>query len=403
MPVEKSALDQLRIDRRNDGSRERPLWLWVTLLLLLLAVGAAAWWFVKPRAVQVEIVTVRELTAGGERTLLNASGYVVARREATVSSKVTGKVVEVMIEEGVRVDEGQVLARLDSANVKTSLDLAEAQLNSARQGLAETSVRLRMADLDLKRIAGLASNRVASESDLDRARAEADSLRARLAQQEAEIAVAERQVALWKQQMDDTEIRAPFAGIVVSKNAQPGEMISPISAGGGFTRTGICTIVDMTSLEIEIDVSESYINRVQPGQHVQAVLDAYPDWKIPCKVKAIIPTADRQKATVKVRVAFDQLDARMLPQMGVKVAFQSSPGGTEKALIAIPRTAVRKDKSRDVVFLVTGGKVERRAVNVGSMDGDQAMIVAGLAGGDRVIVKAPAGLKEGDQVEERNR
>lgn len=403
MPVEKSALDQLRIDRRSGDSRERPPWLWVALTLLLLAVGAAAWWFVRPRAVQVEIVTVRELTAGGERTLLNASGYVVARREATVSSKVTGKVVEVMIEEGVRVDEGQVLARLDSANVKTSLDLAEAQLNSARRGLAETSVRLHMADLDLRRIAGLASNRVASESDLDRARAEADSLRARLAQQEAEIAVAERQVTLWKQQMDDTEIRAPFAGIVVSKNAQPGEMISPISAGGGFTRTGICTIVDMTSLEIEIDVSESYINRVQPGQHVQAVLDAYPDWKIPCKVKAIIPTADRQKATVKVRVAFDQLDARMLPQMGVKVAFQSSPGGTEKALIAIPRTAVRKDKSRDVVFLVTGGKVERRAVNVGSMDGDQATIVAGLAGGDRVIVKAPAGLKEGDRVEERNR
>ncbi|MHC1765852.1 MAG: efflux RND transporter periplasmic adaptor subunit [Verrucomicrobiia bacterium] len=402
MPVEKSALDQLRIDRRSGDSRERPPWLWGVLLLLLLVVGAASWWFVRPRAIQVEVLTVQE-TGGGERTLLNASGYVVARREATVSSKVTGKVVEVMIEEGVRVEEGQVLARLDSANVKTSLDLAEAQLTSARRGLTETSVRLHMADLDLKRIAGLASNRVASESDLDRARAEADSFRARLAQQEAEIEVAERQVALWKQQMDDTEIRAPFAGIVVSKNAQPGEMISPISAGGGFTRTGICTIVDMTSLEIEIDVSESYINRVQPGQHVQAVLDAYPDWKIPCKVKAIIPTADRQKATVKVRVAFDQLDARMLPQMGVKVAFQSSPGGTEKVMIAIPKTAVRKDKNRDVVFLVTGGKVERRAVNVGSMDGGQATIVAGLSGGDRIIVKAPAGLKEGDRVEEKNR
>ncbi len=403
MAVEKSTLDQLRIDRRSGGSRERPVWLWVALVVLLLASGAGAWWFMRPTALQVEVFTVQEATGGGERTLLNASGYVVARREATVSSKVTGKVVEVMVEEGMRVEEGQVLARLDAANIKTSLDLAEAQLTSARRGLAETRVRLQMADLDLKRIGGLASNRVASESDLDRARAEADSFRARLAQQEAEIEVAERQVALWKQQVDDTEIRAPFAGIVVSKNAQPGEMISPISAGGGFTRTGICTVVDMTSLEIEIDVSESYINRVQPGQPVQAVLDAYPDWKIPCKVKAIIPTADRQKATVKVRVAFDQLDARMLPQMGVKVAFQSSPGGTEKAMITIPKTAVRKDKNRDVVFLVTGGKVERRAVNVGGIDGDQASIVAGLSGGDKIIAKGPGGLKEGDRVEEKNR
>lgn len=403
MPLDKSTLDELRIDRRSGGARGRPAGLWVVVLLLLAVVAGAAWWFVRPKALQVEVLTVYSSSAGGaDRTLLNASGYVVARREATVSSKVTGKVIEVLVEEGMRVEDGQILARLDSSNVKTSLDLARAQLNSARRGLEETKVRLHMADLELKRISGLASNRVASESDLDRARAEADSLRARLAQQEAEIEVAGRQVALWQQQMEDTEIRAPFGGIVVSKNAQPGEMISPVSAGGGFTRTGICTIVDMTSLEIEIDVSESYINRVQPDQHVQAVLDAYPDWKIPCKVKAIIPTADRQKATVKVRVAFDQLDPRLLPQMGVKVAFQSSPGEMGRAAVLVPRSAVRNERGQDVVYIVTRGTAERRAVKTGTVQDGQVAVLAGLAGGDRIIINPPPGIEEGGQVEEKH-
>ena len=401
MALDKSALDELRIDRRGGGADENTRWLWPVVILLLAAgLGGVAWWFLRPAIAAVEVFTVRESGGGQARTLLNASGYVVARLEATVSSKFTGKVTEVLIEEGMRVEEGQVLARLDDSNVKTSLNLAEAQLASARSALAETRVRLHAADLELKRSTGLAASRVASEADLDQARAEAESLRARLGQQEAEISVSERQVALWAQQMDDTLIRAPFSGIVVSKNAQPGEMISPVSAGGGFTRTGICTIVDMDSLEIEIDVSESYINRVQPGQRVQATLDAYPDWKIPCKVKAIIPTADRQKATVKVRVAFDQLDPRLLPQMGVKVAFQADSAPSEKEAIVIPRSAVRREDGRDIVFVVNDGHAERRAVKVEFAQDEQAAVTAGLTGGDRLIVKGPDALKEGDRVEE---
>ncbi|HKS38839.1 MAG TPA: efflux RND transporter periplasmic adaptor subunit, partial [Verrucomicrobiae bacterium] len=199
-------------------------------------------------------------------------------------------------------------------------------------------------------------------------------------------------------------IRAPFAGIVTSKNAQPGEMISPMSAGGGFTRTGICTIVDMSSLEIEVDVNESFINRVGSGQPVEATLDSYPDWRIPAKVIAIIPTADRQKATVKVRVGFEKLDPRMLPDMGVKVAFQSTgeaPAASRN--VVVPKTAVRQHDSRAVVWIVRDGRVERRAVTAGPARGDEVTIAAGLSGGDRVVVEGPADLADGTRVTEAKR
>ncbi|MFO1501183.1 MAG: efflux RND transporter periplasmic adaptor subunit [Verrucomicrobiota bacterium] len=403
MALEKSSLDALRIDRASRDT-DRNWWPWLGLgLLLLLVFLLIAWRVFRPGSPEVEVYVVHEGKGSGQTALLNSSGYVVARREATVSSKVTGKVTEVLVEEGMRVEAGQILARLDSSNVQTSLDLAAAQLGSARSALKETEVRLHAAELELRRVSGLATNRVTSEAQLDQATADANSLRARLGQQTADIAVAERQLALWQQQMDDTLIRAPFGGIVVSKNAQPGEMISPVSAGGGFTRTGICTIVDMESLEIEIDVSESYINRVRSGQPVEATLDAYPEWKIPCKVKAIIPTADRQKATVKVRVTFDQLDPRILPQMGVKVAFYGGAGRSEAVELLVPRSAVRELDGRQIVFLVRDGQVERRAVKVEGNRGDQVALSAGVGPGDRIVVNPPPQMKEGDRVKEKAR
>jgi RND family efflux transporter MFP subunit len=402
MSVEKRNLDDLRIDRSRWRAERRVGWRWVGLLLVLMAGGAAVWNWLRPRAAEVRVFVVQDAPGADPKILLNASGYVVARREATVSSKVTGKVVEVLIEEGQHVEKDQILARVDSSNLKASLDLAQAQLASAKSALEETQVRLHAADLELRRISGLAANHVASASDLDQATADANALRARLEQQRADVAVAERQVTVWQQQMDDTLIRAPFSGIVVAKSAQPGEMISPISAGGGFTRTGICTIVDMNSLEVEIDVNESYINRVQLGQPVEATLDAYPDWKIPCKVLAIIPTADRQKATVKVRVAFDKLDPRILPEMGVKVAFQSGQGtAPASAGIRIPKSAVRRQDGQDVVYLAHNGQVERRAVRLGASMGDQVIVTAGLGVGDKVIVKGFGRLKERDAVREK--
>ncbi len=405
MSPDRQTLDELRIDRASETRGRSRLGLIIAVLLVLLLAGGAAWWFKQPKAAVVRTIVVQQPGSGGsgDRTLLNGTGYVTARRQSTVSSKVTGKVVEVMVEEGMKVEAGQILARIDSSNLEKSLHLAEAQQESSRKALEETRVNLGKAERELRRLTQLASNQITSESELDRADAEAKSLSARLERQVADVAVAEREVALWKQQLDDTSIRAPFSGIVVSKNAQPGEMISPMSAGG-FTRTGICTIVDMSSLEIEVDVNESYINRVKPGQLVEATLDSYPDWRIPSKVIAIIPTADRGKATVKVRVGFDKLDPRILPDMSAKVAFQTA-GETKVAdrSLTIPKSAVRQRDGRDIVWLVRDSRIERRAVTLGGTQGEEVIIAAGVSGGDRVVVEAPDNLAEGLRVTEAKR
>jgi len=408
MSPDKSTLDELRIDRRAASHGASRGWIVLVVLLLVVAAAGTAWWFNRPKAAVVRTVAAQESSAGGQKTLLNASGYVTARRVATVSSKVSGKVTEVLVEEGMKVEAGQILARLDPSNAERSHQLAEAQLESARKALDETRANLDQAEREFRRTTQLASEKIATQADLDRTEAEAKSLKARLAKQTADTEVARREVAVWKQQLDDTIIRAPFSGIVTSKNAQPGEMISPMSAGGGFTRTGICTIVDMSSLEIEVDVSESYINRVESGQPVEATLDSYPDWRIPAKVIAIIPTADRQKATVKVRVGFVKLDPRVLPDMGVKVAFQSagSNGGDAPAAnrrVIIPKSALLKRDGRDVVWVVRDGRVERRAVTVAVTQADEATIGAGLSGGDRVVVEGAADLTEDSKVTETKR
>jgi RND family efflux transporter MFP subunit len=404
MAPDKNNLEGLKIDRRAGERRGCAAWIAGAAGVLVLALAGTGWWLRRSQAVEVRTAPVRELEVGGPRTLLNGSGYVVARREATVSSKVTGKVIEVLIEEGMRVEAGQVLARLDDTNVKASVQLAEAQLGEAKAALAETRVRLDEAEKELRRIDDLAASRIDTQAALDHALAEVNAQKARLDSQQATVAVAEKQVAVWQQQLEDTVIRAPFAGIVTVKSAQPGEMISPISAGGGFTRTGICTVVDMASLEIEVDVNESYINRVQAGQPVEATLDAYPDWKIPAKVIAIIPTADRQKATVKVRVGFLALDERMLPQMGVKVAFhEREPKTGGNRAVAVPKAAVQKQDGRDVVMVVRNGRVERRAVTLGGAKGEETLVLAGLAAGERVIVQAPRKLTDRDRVRESKR
>lgn len=404
MSEPKPTLSDLRIER--DAPPAASSWRWgaAGVLLALLLAGGVVFWLQRPAARPVRTAVARAAADDGvERTVLNASGYVTARRQATVSAKLTAKVIEVLVEEGMKVREGQVLARLDDTNVRTSLHLAEAQLAAATNALAETRVRIKEAAQELQRQTDLIKNQIATQANYDHAEAAHLALQARLEQQQAEIAVAAKQVAYWQQQLDDTVIRAPFTGIVTSKNAQPGEMISPISAGGGFTRTGICTIVDMESLEIEIDVNESYINRVHPGQAVEAALDAYRDWKIPSKVIAIIPTADRQKSTVKVRVGMDQLDPRILPEMSVKVAFREVGGTGPLAgrTVTIPLAAVRQQDGRSVVWVVSAGRAERRAVTVSNTRQGETVVSAGLSAGERVIVEGPPDLKEGLAVVEK--
>ena len=403
--MEGSKLDQLKIEREPEEEAGPARWPVLVIIMLVVAI-AGYWLFLKPdTAVEVRTVVAREISKQVASTVLNASGYVTARRQATVSSKFTGKVMEVLIEEGMMVEKDQVLARLDDSNVITSYALAEAQLKSARTSRKETEAFLTEARAIFKRTKNLVERKLASEAEMDSARAGLESLAAQLERKDADVQVAEKQLDVWRQQREDTIIRAPFSGVVVAKNAQPGEMISPVSAGGGFTRTGIGTIVDMTSLEIEIDVNETYINRVRAGQKIVATLDAYPDWRIPCHVIAIIPTADRQRATVEVRVGFDELDARILPDMGVKVAFQQEAGrGSEtsvgRAGVLVPQSAVSKNGDKHYVLLVIDDMVERRAVAIAGERGKDILVTSGLSGGERVIINAPADIENGAEVKE---
>jgi HlyD family secretion protein len=402
MTALKDDLDALRIDRDLDARPPRRWVRWLAAVALVTA-GAAglAAWFGRDRPVSVQVAAVTVRGAGVQAAVLNASGYVTARRRATVSSKVTGKVIEVNVEEGMDVREGQVLARLDDSTARAALALAEAQSESARRAVAESEVRLAEARLTLGRVAKLVDRGLGTAADLDGARASVDSIVARIEALRQQVTVAERQVDLSRADLDNMIIRAPFSGVAISKVAQPGEMVSPVSAGGGFTRTGISTIVDMRSLEVEVEVNESYINRVSPGQAVTAVLDAYPDWNIPSRVITSIPAADRQKATVLVRIAFNALDPRILPDMGVKVTFlRPDDGGAAQAqpVMLAPGSAIRTDGSTSVAFVVRGDVVERRAVAMGDADGDRFEIRAGLQAGDRVVLNPPADLTDGAKV-----
>ena len=417
MATLKDELASLKIDhgaRAGGGGRG-------TLFAVIAIVGAAlllgGGWFVSQRvqAAPVKVETVTAASSGGSAAgaVLNASGYVVARRRATVSSKVTGKVLEVFIEEGQSVKKGQVLARLDDAQMRAALDVARAQLTASERSAAEDEARLREADRQYKRLEQLVNEKVVGRAEVDTAQSAVESLTARIALVKQQVEVAKKQVAALETDLADTVVRAPFDGVAISKDAQPGEMISPVSAGGGFTRTGIGTIVDMSSLEIEVDVSEQYINRVKAGQPVEAILDAYPDWRIPAHVITTVPTADRQKATVRVRLGFDRpedsktlLDPRILPDMGVKVSFLSerqpaAEAAPPKPRLLVSKNAVRTEGGQSVVYVVKEDRVERRAVKVGVADGDKLEVVSGLNSGDRIVVDGHAGLADGSRVKER--
>jgi HlyD family secretion protein len=396
----KNDLAALRLERDHDLHPPRRRWIgWLLLALFVLAAGGGAWWwFSRERPIEVETATVSSRQAGMQAAVLNATGYVTARRRATVSSKITGKVVQVNIEEGMAVREGQVLARLDAETQSAAVALAEAQAEAARRNVSESEVRLHEARINLERISKLVGVGYSTAAEVDAARAAVDSLDARIRAAREQVRVAERQIALERTNLDSTIIRAPFAGVVISKDAQPGEMVSPVSAGGGFTRTGIGTIVDMSSLEIEVDVNESYINRVKPEQGVTAVLDAYPDWQIPARVITTIPSADRQKATVLVRIAFMQLDPRILPDMGVKVTFlreSEDAAPAARPVTLVPKAAIKTDGKQSYVFIIAGDRVDRRAITTGGTDGDRIEVIAGLSAGDKVVVSPPPELSAG--------
>jgi RND family efflux transporter MFP subunit len=398
-------LAALKIDREPE-TRPAPRWIrWVVLLVIVGGASAAAWKYVtRERPAEVEVVAVTERAAGTQAAVLNASGYVTARRRATVSSKITGKVIEVNVEEGMAVKEGQILARLDDVVARSSVAMADAQVKASRAQLDESEVRLGEAKLNLNRMSELLKGGIVGQVDVDTAKAQFDSIAARIKALNELVSVSLSQADFARTNLDDTIIRAPFSGVAISKDAQPGEMVSPVSAGGGFTRTGICTIVDMKSLEIEVDVNESYINRVRTDQEVTAILDAYPDFQIPGSVITTVPTADRQKATVLVRIGFKKLDPRILPDMGVKVSFLREAGDNAapvtQAIALAPKAAVKTENNQSYVFVVGPENiVERRAVRTGGPDGDRLEVIAGLRAGDRVVIAPPPTLQAGMKIE----
>jgi len=407
---DKSALlGQLKIDRGTaPASSGGGLLKWGLILVVVagLAAGGLYGWKALNAGVPIKTATATPLAtaSGGGGSVLDATGYVVARRQATVSSKVTGKIVELNIEEGQHVKAGQVLARIDDTNTRTQYELARSQLDAARSALAEVRVNLADAERTYKRNKDLAAQKLVSQQQLDTSQANYEGLQARLESTQRNVDVAQRNVGVQQQQLTDTIVRAPYDGVITVKNAQQGEMISPLSAGGAGTRTGIGTLVDMDSLEIEVEVNENFINRVLPEQKVEAVLNAYPDWRIPAHVIAIIPTADRSKATVKVRIGVEVKDPRILPDMGVRTSFMtedktagSAPAAPPKGVL-IPSAAVRDDSGAKVVFVVNGETVERRAITPGPARGDQVVVEAGLSPGDQVALGDLSKLSDGAKV-----
>jgi RND family efflux transporter MFP subunit len=406
----KALLGQLRIDRSEppaSGGAARRTWLIGASLGLAALVAAGAWFVLAARAaVPVRTALAQPTAAAGadSASVLDATGYVTARRQATVSAQITGTVAEVLIEEGDHVKEGQVLGRLQDTAQRAALAQAQAQLHSAQALLVQDQAQLAQNERDVRRDEDLIARNLVSQQAVEQARTQVETQKAQVEAQRKQIEVAAANVRSAQVQLDYCTVRAPFNGVVIAKAAQVGEIISPLSAGGGFTRTGIGTLVDMDSLEIEVDVNEAYINRVQPGQPAESVLNAYPDWRIPSHVIAIIPTADRSKATVKVRIGLDAKDDRIVPDMGARVSFLEGKKPAEpqrrSSAVRVPSAAVRRDGEQDVVFVVKDHRAQRRVVTLGGTSGDARLVLAGVSAGEAVVVDAPPGLRDDAAVTE---
>jgi RND family efflux transporter MFP subunit len=398
----KADLGSLRIhDSHRTGGKTGKVLSYVSAVIGLVIIIAGIAYAFRNQTPVVEVVTAQKPEAGGRSAILNASGYVTPRRRATIAAKITGRVTGVFFDEGTHVKAGQLLATLDDSDVKKALDSAKADRDSSQAAIADFQVQLKFSQIELRRAEQLQQAGVQTQEQLDTASTNVDSLKAKINLAKQQVQGSEMRIREAQQAVDNCTITAPYDGIVVSKDAQVGEMVSPISAGGGFTRTGIATIVDMNSNEIEVDVNESYIARVKDRQKVTAILDAYPDWEIPSHVRTVIPTADRQKATVKVRISFDKLDPRILPDMGIKVTFLSDEpvkkvdASAPVVAALLPNEALHDDGGKKIVFLVKNDKLERRAVAVGNAQGAQTEIMSGIVAGDAVVVKGPANMQDG--------
>ena len=398
-------LKSLKIDRNAAPPPAPRRGLWIGLAVAGAVLLAAGGWFAFGRGKDLEVRTAEVVAIGNgnaSASVLDATGYVVARRMATVSAKVTGRVRDVRIEEGQRVEEGQVLATLDPVDADAQRALAASQVNAAQSQIGSVQAQLKEAEANAARLGALVGQKLISRAQYEQSVAARDALRAQLATAQRNAQVARDGLRIADNGVDNTVVRAPFAGVVIAKSAQPGEIVSPLSAGGGFTRTGIGTIVDMQSLEVEVEVGEAFIGRVKPGMPTETILNAYQDWKIPGKVIAIIPTADRGKATVKVRVGLDAKgDPRIVPDMGARVGFleDAKPAQAAKPGVLAPAASIVQRDGKDVAFVVVDGKAMQRTLALGRTLGEDREVLQGLAGGDAVVLDPPEQLVDGVRVQ----
>jgi len=384
-------LSRLRIDRGDDPPPRRgiPRAAWVAGVVVLFVLAGVGWRVLAPRPVEVR-VAVAEATGGGSlsSTGITANGYVVARTKASVSAKVPGRMAYLGVSEGSHVRRGEVIARIESADFHAALAAAKATAAQAEAQLAQDR-------RDLARAKTLREQNVVSQTDLENATTKVDA-------SAAAAQAAHAQAALAAANLENTNVRAPFDGTVLRKDAEVGEIVAPSSAGGGLTRTAIVTMADLGTLEVEVDVNEAYIAQVKNGQEARITLDAYPDTSFHGAVRQVVPTADRQKATVQVKVSILDHDPRILPEMGAKVEFVRTAGGeavaTPPVRVLVASAAVRTTGSGSAVWVVVNGRAVSRTVETGPARGEQVEVRKGLSGGESVILSAPASLKEGDRV-----
>lgn len=399
-PSERDLLHELRIDRAQRDDDESPRrWPWVVgmVIVVLIIAGGVAAFALRGRAVTVQTSTAVAAASGSDAAVLQATGYVVARRQATIAAQIIGTLTSVSVEEGEHLKAGQVLARLDDTQYVAQLDAAQAQDAAARAQIVKARATLRQDQADAARVNAVVARGYVSRQDAQQANTLVESDRALLDAAVKQAAAAAANVKLAQVNVGYTVIRAPFAGVVTVKDAEVGQIVSPYTVGGG----GIATVVDMNSLEVDVDVNETYISRVKPDMPVQAVLDAYPDWKIPAHVIAIIPSADKSKATVKVRIALDQKDPRIIPQMGVRVSFLEKKDADRKPLpgVLVPKSAIVQRGGKDVVFVVADGRARRTAVTTGADFSDLKQVTQGLTAGAEVVTTPSADLRDGEKVQ----
>jgi HlyD family secretion protein len=400
-------LSSLKIDWKDNGPSQGPNrrlhrvgrigWLVLALVLVAGAAIGYRWWFTT--AATVEMTTATAIPSGQAATILNASGYVVAQRRAAVASKATGRLLELRVKEGDRVTQGEILARLENADMAAALAGARADLNVSRSTLDQAKAELTDATLDYERKTGLFKSGLIPKADFDPAEARYRRALAGVASAKAGVNAAEAAVQAAQVEVENTIIRAPFDGTVLTKEAEVGEVVAPFGSAAS-AKAAVVTMADMSSLQVEADVSESNIQKITVGQRCEITLDAYPKANYEGIVQAIVPTVDRAKATVLTKIKFTNLDARVLPEMSARVSFLSEPpsGEVEPSRVAVNPAAIVSRGPQRVVYLVRGDRVEEVPVEEGGMAGSLAVMTHGLRAGDRVVLNPPESMRGGDRI-----